>query len=94
MGVISDPDRIDEQFRKAWLPFFCRADRGAVDLSAFDREVGGWLPHLGEVDFPPLLGSDLYYVVQHKQTSACGCGGTSRLFLSPGLTGWLLFSLG
>ena len=54
-GVLSDPDRIDEQFRTAWLPFFCRAGRGAVDLSAFDREVGGWLPHLGEVDFPLLL---------------------------------------
>ena len=26
-GVISDPDRM------AWLPFFCRAGRGAVDLS-------------------------------------------------------------
>ena len=64
-GVISDPDRIDEQFRKAGLPFFCRDGRGAVDLSAFDREVGGWLPLLGEVDLPPLLGSDLYYVVQH-----------------------------
>ena len=24
-GVLSDPDRIDEQFRNAWLPFFCRA---------------------------------------------------------------------
>ena len=46
-GVISDPDRIDEQFRIAWLPFLCRAGRGAVDLSAFDREVGGWLPRIG-----------------------------------------------
>ena len=91
-GVISDPDRIDEQFRTAWLPFFCRAGRGAVDLSAFDREVGGWLPRLGEFDLPPLLGSDLYYVVQHKQASASGLNGweggeISRLFLRLGLTG-------
>ena len=42
-GVLSDPDRIDEQFRSAWLPFFCRADRGAADPSVFDQEVGGWL---------------------------------------------------
>ena len=74
-GVISDPDRIDEQFRKAWLPFCCRAGRGAVDISAFDWELGGWLPHLGEVDLPPLFGSDLYYVVQHKQASASGLDG-------------------
>ena len=50
----------------AWLPFFCRAGRGAVNPSAFDREVGGWLPRLGEVDLPPLLRDDLYYVVQHN----------------------------
>ena len=54
-GVLSDPDRIDEQFRNAWLPFFCRAGRSAADPSVFDREVGGWLPRLGEFDFPPLF---------------------------------------
>ena len=54
-GVLSDPDRIDEQFRQARLPFFCRADRGAVDLSVF--EVGGWLPCLGEIAFPLLSGA-------------------------------------
>ena len=49
--------------------------RGAVDLSAFDRKVGGWLPRLCEVDFRPLLGFDLYYVVQHRQASASGLDG-------------------
>ena len=42
VGVLSDPDRIDEQFRNVWLPFFCRAGRGAADPSVFDREVGSW----------------------------------------------------
>ena len=65
----------DEQFRNAWLPFFCRAGRGAAGLSVYDREVGGWLPRLGEFDFPLLLGSDLYYVVQHKRVSASGLDG-------------------
>ena len=74
-GVLSDPGRIDEQFRDAWLPFFCRAGRGAADPSVFDREVGGWLPRLGGFDLPPLLGSDLYYVVQHKRVSAGGLDG-------------------
>ena len=41
-GVLSDPGRIDEQFRGAWLPFFCRTGRAAVDPSVFDREVW-WL---------------------------------------------------
>ena len=80
-GVISDPDRIDEQFRKAWLTFFCRAGRGAVDLSAFDREVGGWLPRLGEIDLPPLLWSDLYCVVQYLQALACGLDGLEWRYL-------------
>ena len=74
-GVISDPDRIDEQFRKAWLPFFCRAGRGAVDLSAFDREVGGWLPHLGEVDFPPFWGLICIMLCNIIQASASGLDG-------------------
>ena len=43
-GVISDPDRIDEQFRRVWLPFFCRAGRGAVDLLLlFGRLAAGFL---------------------------------------------------
>ena len=24
-GVLADPGRIDEEFRKAWLPYFCRS---------------------------------------------------------------------
>ena len=24
-GVLADPARIDEEFRKAWLPYFCRS---------------------------------------------------------------------
>ena len=73
-GVLSDLGRIDEQFRNAWLPFFCRAGRDAADPSVFDQEVGGWLPRLGEFHLPPLLGSDLCYVVQHKRVSASGFG--------------------
>ena len=58
--------------------------------------VGGWLPCLGEIDFPPLSGAGLLFVVQHKQSSAgmASDGRISRLFLSPGLAGWPLFSPG
>ena len=74
-GVLSDPDRIDEQSRNAWLPFSCHAGRSAADPSVFDQGVGGWLPRLGEFDLPLFLGSDLYYVVQHKRASAGGLDG-------------------
>ena len=34
-GVLVEPHAIDEQFRRAWMPFFCRGDRGHADLDAF-----------------------------------------------------------
>ena len=43
-GVLSDPSRIDEEFRKAWLPYFCRSGQREASLEEFDDEVLGWLP--------------------------------------------------
>ena len=63
-GVLSDPARIDEEFRKAWLPYFCRSGHGEASLEEFDREVGGWLPLLPEVHLPRLTGQMLAEVVQ------------------------------
>ena len=34
-GVLVEPHAIDEQLRRAWMPFFCRGDRGHADLDAF-----------------------------------------------------------
>ena len=31
-GVLSDPSLIDQKFREAWLPYFCRSVRGVADL--------------------------------------------------------------
>ena len=31
-GVLVEPHAIDEQFRKAWMPFFCRGDKEIADL--------------------------------------------------------------
>ena len=51
-GVISDPARIDEEFRKAWLPYFCRSGQREASLEEFDREVEDWLLLLSEVSLP------------------------------------------
>ena len=59
-GVLADPARIDEEFRKAWLPDFCRSGQRDTSLEEFDREVEGWLPLLPEVDLPFLSGTDLF----------------------------------
>ena len=40
-GVLSDPARIDEGFRKAWLPYFCRAGQRETSLEEFNEEVEG-----------------------------------------------------
>ena len=74
-GILSDPGLIDEQFRRAWLPYFCRAGRGSVDLDVPHAQVGGWLPTLDEVDSPPFLGSELHAVVQHMKPTAGSLDG-------------------
>ena len=51
-GVLADPARIDEEFRKAWLPYFCRSGQSDTSFEEFDREVDGWLPLLPEVHLP------------------------------------------
>ena len=38
-GVLADLARIDEEFRKAWLPYFCRSGQRDTSLDGFDREV-------------------------------------------------------
>ena len=56
-GVISDPNQIDAEFRKAWLPYFCRFGQRDTSLEEFDFEVEEWLPLLPEVSLPRLTGS-------------------------------------
>ena len=76
-GILSDPSRIDEEFRKAWLPYFCRSGQREASLEEFDSEVEGWLPLLPEVSLPCLTGQMLADVVQSKGATAGsldGCG--------------------
>ena len=74
-GVLVDPHAIDEQFRRAWMPFFCRGDKGNVDLDAFRKVAEGLTPLLPEVRFPPLTGEMLYDVVQSKSPTAGSLDG-------------------
>ena len=49
-GVLADPVEIDEEFRKAWLPYFCRSGQRDTSLEEFNFEVEGWLPLLPEFE--------------------------------------------
>ena len=74
-GVLSDPARIDEEFRKAWLPYFCLSGQRDTSLEEFDREVEGWLPLLPEIHLPRLSGQMLADDVHRKGVSAGGLDG-------------------
>ena len=74
-GVLADPARIDEEFRKARLPYFCRSGQRDTSLDEFDREVDGWLPLLPEVHLPRLSGQVLAVVVRRKSATAGSLDG-------------------
>ena len=57
-GVLADPARIDEEFRKAWLPYFCRSGQTDTSFKEFSQEVEGWFPLLPEIAFAPVDWSD------------------------------------
>ena len=59
--------RIDEEFQKAWFPYFCRSGQRETNLEEFAHEVWGWLPVLPEVVLPRLSGSLLADVVRRKE---------------------------
>ena len=73
--MLADPARIDEEFREAWLPYFCRSGQRDTSLDEFDREVDGWLPLLPEVHLPRLAGQTLADVVRRKGATAGGLDG-------------------
>ena len=74
-GVLSDPNQIDAEFRKAWLPYFCRSGQRETSLDEFGFEVDGWLPILPEIHLPRLTGQMLAEVVLHKGVSAGSLDG-------------------
>ena len=74
-GVLSDPNQIDAEFRKAWLPYFCRSGQRETSLDEFSFEVDGWLPILPEIQLPRLTGQMLADVVLRKAVSSGSLDG-------------------
>ena len=74
-GVLADPAKIDEEFRKACLPYFCRSGQRDTSLEEFNLEVEGWLPLLPEVHLPTLTGQMLSDVVHRKGATAGSLDG-------------------
>ena len=67
-GVLADPDRIDKEFRKDWLPYFCRSGQREASLEQFALEVEGWLPLLPVVSLPGEMLADVVF----RKSAAAG----------------------
>ena len=87
-GVISDPNQINAEFRKVWLPYFCRSWQRETSLDEFGFEVDGWLPILLEVHLPRLTGQLLADVVLRQGVSAGGLDGWGWRELKVLLVSW------
>ena len=74
-GILVEPHAIDEQFRRAWMPFFCRRDRGNADFCAFRAVAEELTPLLDEVQLPPLTGDMLFEIVRSKKPTAGSLDG-------------------
>ena len=74
-GILVEPSAIDAEFRKAWMPFFCRKDRGHADLGSFRADAEGLTPLLDEVQLPRLSGAMLFEMVQKKSATAGSLDG-------------------
>ena len=71
----ADVARIDEEFRKAWLPYLCRSGQREANFEEFTEEVEGWLLLLPEVSLPSLIGQMLADVVRRKGATAGSLDG-------------------
>ena len=57
-GVLADPARIDEEFRKAWLPYFCRSGQRIPALRNLMRKSRGGYHFYLRGSFAPVEWSD------------------------------------
>ena len=87
-GVLVELAAIDEQFRKAWMPFFCSNAKRKADLNVFRDAAGGLTPLLDEVKLPPLSGDMLYEAVQKKKPTAGDLDGWVRKEFKPLPDAW------
>ena len=70
--VIVEPHLIDAEFRKAWMPYFCRTGHPPVSAEQFLDFVGHLLPQEKFLDLPRITGRDLQEVARAKKATA-GC---------------------
>ena len=73
--ILVEPHLIDAEFRKAWLPYFCRSGHPEVSSDQFLGFIGHFLPQQGCLDLPRITGRDLQEVARAKKSTAGGLDG-------------------
>ena len=73
--ILVEPHLNEAEFRKAWMPFFCRSGHLVVTADQFLDFVGHLLPQEAFLDFPRITGRDLQEVAKATQSTAGGLDG-------------------
>ena len=73
--IIVEPYLIDAEFRKAWMPYFCRFGNPEVSAEQFHDFIGHFLPQENYLDLPRITGRDLQEVARAKKATAGGLDG-------------------
>ena len=62
--IIVEPHLVDAEFRKAWMPFFCRSGHPVVTPDQLLGFIGHLLPQEPYLDLPRITGRDLQEVAR------------------------------
>ena len=93
--ILVDPHLIVAEFRKAWVPFFCKSGHPVVTADQFLDSVGLLLPQEPFVGLPRITGRDLQEVAWDKKSTAGGLDGWAwnelKALPFPGSLVWLFF---
>ena len=73
--ILVESHLVDAEFRKAWMPFFCRSGHPVVTPDQFLDFVGHLLPQEPYLDLPRITGRDLQEVARAKKSTAGGLDG-------------------
>ena len=73
--ILVKPHLIDAEFRKAWMPFFCRSGHPVVAPDQFLDFVGHLLLQEPFLDLPRITGRDLQEVATAKKSTVGGLDG-------------------
>ena len=67
--ILVEPHLIGAEFRKAWMPFFCRSGHPVVTPDQFLDFVGHLFPQEPYLDLPRITGRDLQEVARAKKSN-------------------------